>query len=254
MSAYLVSKLENTSATFDWNEADARSKEDFVATRAQDAVAVNKLTDALRILSEVRERLPGSKLYRLEAQILERLGRYAEARIIANEGLFSARRAGDAELELDLLLVAVRANETLGQYDRVTALLDEAERVDVTLKPEQAVLLKIEFRMHRLRLCRLDPTRYGLDIAAMSRTIAEALDPLFEVAARRNALLLLDTVEEIGVRQPEMVARAAAAFKSSFDSETSRRQLARLLREWRDSPGSPARPVRRPPLLDCLRS
>jgi hypothetical protein len=237
MRSYLIAKLETTSATFDWNEADARSKEEFVATRAQDAIAVNRLTDALRLLAEIRDRLPGSKLFRLEAQTLVRLGRYAEARIVANEGLFSARKAGDVDLELDLLIVVLHANETLGQYQRARALLDRAEQLEIKLKAPQAELLVIELRMHRLRLCRLDPANCASDISVARQEVYAALDPLFEIAAKQHAIVLLDTVEEIGIEQPEAVARAIAAFRSAFDSEASQRQLARLLREWRDSIG-----------------
>jgi tetratricopeptide (TPR) repeat protein len=248
MRSYLIAKLKTTSAAFDWNEADARSKEDFMATRAQDALAVNRLTDALRMLTEIRDRLPGSKLYRLEAQALERLGRYAEACIVTNEGLFSARRAGDVELELDLLLIALRANETLGQYERAGSLLDEAERLDVKLKtPLQAEFLGLELRMHRLRLCRLDPANCGSDISTLRQAAYVALESLFEIAARQNAIVLLDTVEEIGVEQPEAVARAITAFRSVFDAETNQRQIARLLREWRETLGG-----RRSPSTDVL--
>jgi len=242
MRSYLISKLKTTSLKFDWNEADARSKEDFVATRAQDAITVNKLTDALLILSEVRERLPGSKLFRLEAQSLERLGRYPEARIVANEGLFSARKAGDVELELDLLFVALRANEILGQFDRASTLLEEAMRLDVKLQSPDAELLALELLMHRLRICRLDPANCNADISTLRRTAYESLNPLFDTAARQNSILLLKVIEEIGVEYSEMIVRTVALFKSIFDTETSQQQLVSLLREWSDTLGGRRNP------------
>ena len=127
MRGYLIARIKNTSLAFNWDEADARSKEEFVATRASDAITVNRPADALKLLSGIRDRLPGSKLYLVEAHALERLGRYAPALIAANEGLFSARKAGDAELELDLLLIARRANETQGSYARAVCLVETAQ-------------------------------------------------------------------------------------------------------------------------------
>ncbi len=235
---YLISKLGTTTGgiEFDWNEADAQSKEEFVATRAQDALAVNKPTEALQLLSEIRDRLPGSKLFRLEAQTLEMLGRYPEARIVANEGLFSALKAGDVDLELDLLFVALRANEKLGHFGRAAKLLESIAALDVTLEPPQQEWLAFEILMHRLRLCRLDPD----ECAPEPSTIAQAHNALqarFDADSRPNPGLLLDMVEEIGVEQPEAIQRAVAVFSSTFTAEAGQRQLAALLREWIRAPG-----------------
>jgi hypothetical protein len=231
MRAFLISKLQITAAGFSWSEADAQSREAFVATRAQDALAVSRLNDAVRLLAEVRDRLPGSQLYRLEAQALERLGRHAEARIVANEGLFSARKAGDVELELDLLLSAVRANQRLGQYERARSLLHKAGMLDVALKPPHAELLALELLMHRLRLCRLDLAGCDADRSLLQQQVYAALAPLYEVAARQNTALLLDVAEEIAVERPAALARLGREFPALFEAAECQRGLGKLLRE-----------------------
>jgi len=232
MRGYLISKLEITSAEFDWDEGDARSKEDYTATRAQDAIAVNDLVGAVQVLATVCDRLPGSGLFRLEAQALEGLCRYPEAIAAANEGLFSARKAGDVELELDLLLVAIRAHEKLGHFDRAGGSLERAAQLEVTLKAPYAELLALELQMHRLRICRLDPANCHHDHAALCQEAFAALDPLFETAARLNAILLVDLVEEIGVEYPEAVIRLVGLYLSAFDEEAGQRQIGELLREY----------------------
>lgn len=235
---YLISKLGTTTGgiEFDWNEADAQSKEEFVATRAQDALAVNRPAEALQLLSEIRDRLPGSPLFRLEAQALETLGRYPEARIVANEGLFSARQAGDVALELDLLFVALRANEKLGHFGRAAKLLARIAGLDAAPEPARRELLALEILMHRLRLCRLDPNECAPEPATIDQA-HEALDALADTALRSQPGLLLDVVEEIGVERPETVGRAVTAFSATFAAEAGRRQLAALLRDWSRAPG-----------------
>jgi len=235
---YLISKLGTTTGgiEFDWNEADAQSKEEFVATRAQDALAVNRPAEALQLLLEIRDRLPGSRLFRLEAQALETLGRYPEARIAANEGLFSARKAGDVALELDLLFVALRANEKLGHFDRAAQQLTRIAALDVTLDPAQRELLALEILMHRLRLCRLDPNECAPEPATIDQA-QQALEALADTTLRSDPGLLLDVVEEIGVERPEAIGRAVTAFSATFATEAGRRQLAVLLREWSRAPG-----------------
>jgi hypothetical protein len=87
--------------------------------------------------------------------------------------------------------------------------------------------------MHRLRLCRLDPSHCDSEISLLRREVYTALDPLFEVAARQNAIVLLGVVEEVGVEYPEVVGRTVAAFTSVFEGATGQQQVARLLSQWR---------------------
>ena len=105
-----------TGDQYAWDEAGIAEWERYAEQRAKDLVSLGKLEDALRVLAERKERTPQSTLFRLEAQILEQLARWPEARRAAKEGILWATRSHNNPVLLDLLLLAARIDEKLGHY------------------------------------------------------------------------------------------------------------------------------------------
>ncbi|OUM04083.1 hypothetical protein A8M77_03475 [Variovorax sp. JS1663] len=96
--------------------ADQASWERFAWVEALQARTLGARDQALGRLTERAERLPGSRLYGLQAQLLSELGRHREALAVLDAGIASAAAAGlQAQADmLDLMLQRARVEAVAG--------------------------------------------------------------------------------------------------------------------------------------------
>lgn len=216
--AILAAKLGLTGMQIDWDAADARSREDNLAARAQDALALGRPEEVVALLADVKHRLPGSALYLLETQALEQLGRYDEALIRANEGVFSARQAHNRQMELDLLLPAIRCSEVLGRYARAGQLLATARQALSALPKstdeERRSIAHLELLTHQLYLDRMDADQKLVRPAAVRKSASDLVDKHRARLEKQHVSLLLDAVEELGLTSPRLLVDTVARIRA----------------------------------------
>ncbi len=216
--AILAAKLGLTGMQIDWDAADARSREDNLAARAQDALALGRPEEVVALLADVKHRLPGSALYLLETQALEQLGRYDEALIRANEGVFSARQAHNRQMELDLLLPAIRCSEVLGRYARAGQLLATARQalgaLPKSTDEERRSIAHLELLTHQLYLDRMDADQKLVRPAAVRKSASDLVDKHRARLEKQHVSLLLDAVEELGLTSPRLLVDTVARIRA----------------------------------------
>ncbi|WP_371645877.1 AAA family ATPase [Streptomyces sp. NBC_00597] len=105
----------------DWERIAAREVEDLLAQGYTDQAAAR--------LAERRPWTPGSPLHALLVTTLARSGRREEARDTAQEAVDRAEEAGDADAQLDLLLLAAHLAEEDGDVRDAERDLAEAEDI-----------------------------------------------------------------------------------------------------------------------------
>ena len=88
--------------------ADLETWEWDTERKVRELLELNRLAAALSSVRARAERSPGSPLYKAEAEILDRMKRWEEARAVLEAGAESAGEKGDSGLVIDLLLRAVR--------------------------------------------------------------------------------------------------------------------------------------------------
>ncbi len=216
--AILAAKLGLTGMQIDWDAADARSREDNLAARAHDALALGRPEEVVALLADVKHRLPGSALYLLETLALEQLGRYDEALIRANEGVFSARQAHNRQMELDLLLPAIRCSEVLGRYQRAGQLLATARQALGALPKstdgDLRSIAHLELLTHQLYLHRMDADQKLAKPEAVRKSASGLVDKYRARLEKQHVSLLLDAVEELGLTSPRLLVDTVARYRA----------------------------------------
>ncbi|WP_284581180.1 trypsin-like peptidase domain-containing protein [Streptomyces sp. 2P-4] len=126
-AAFLDGRLGGHTAGLPLHDADQEDWERITAREVEDLLAQGYLREAEARLAERRPWTPGSVLDPLLVETLARLGRRAEARAEADRAVDRAEEAGDADAELDLLLLAARLAEEDGDPAAADRALAEAE-------------------------------------------------------------------------------------------------------------------------------
>lgn len=161
------------------------------------------LEAALKVLAERDERTEQSPLLALEAQVLERLERWDEARRVAGAALVAMRAGGDVEGRMEALRVSARIEERQGDYAACLRALDELSMLAKQPGKEESFL---RIGLDRLRVSRLA----GLEEKSLLRIEGEIIAA--ELQRRPNAIaedprLHGELVVALGARYPEIKAR-----------------------------------------------
>ena len=163
------------------DSARLREKERYTATRVRNLIGLDELNTALAVLSEQRNRTDNSPLDVLEAQVLEKLGRLADASKVIDSASQRAADAGDGETLQNLQYAAARLAEQQGQPERALELLAAAR--DIVREPWDP-LMPLRLWTAELRVRRA--------VATGSQTEAGQPAPPEVSVARTNLLRLLD--------------------------------------------------------------
>lgn len=218
--------------------------------RARELVKVGRMEDARRVLQEREARMPGSRLYVLEATLLSRLGRPREAVKLVRTGMATVDAEGSRGTALDLVLLNARLHELLEQGD--TAALGYEEVVRLAQSRRDARLVW-EGGLARLALHHAGLAQKPMDVLAFRDRLVEVYEEMPVGEHVRYAGLLrclagevahsspakcLDIVRSVGVG-PLSATQGIAFFAYLIDagvpsvSQLDSKLAIRLLDAWK---------------------
>ncbi|MEV0411485.1 hypothetical protein AB0I68_11950 [Streptomyces sp. NPDC050448] len=128
-AAFLTGRLGGHIADQVMSDADQEDWERIAAREIEDLLAQGYTDEAAARLAERRPWTPGSPLHPLLVETLARSGRRTEARDMAQEAVDRAEEAGDADAQLELLLLSARLAEEDGDVQDAERDLVEAEDI-----------------------------------------------------------------------------------------------------------------------------
>ena len=205
----------------DWERAAQR--------RADAYLKAGEFREALNVLSERKERLPSSELYKLEVNAQRGLGNLRKARLVANEGLDNAGKAGALLLTTKLLLLLALIDEEENQIDSALAHAEQAAVEARTLSEELDELRAI---IACVRLLRKKETP-----AANKQRLA-LIDNVVEKVRKHDRklpnhpALFREVVAELGDTDFDILKNGIAKLGFEFSKPGQVRDLARALAKW----------------------
>lgn len=201
--AWLATRFDFELTEEEAAEADQASWEDRAEKSARRFLEYDQPERALEAMEQRPQWLPGSSLYLLATQALERLNAWEKARDVLERGILSAAQRGDRSLAVEMRLHGVRVDLKVADFVTATRRLEQAERL---LRNSQASLSLIEIGLYRLAVARA-----ANDEAAVTATVERLLE-CFEQTPDRQAItepaVLAWLAAEIGARHKHVMARA----------------------------------------------
>jgi hypothetical protein len=207
--AWLASRLGRTLTQEERQQADLDGWERDIFRRVRDFIQQGRLEDGLANLRERGERLPGSALYALEAELCEALGRWADVRHTVERGIQSADQSGHRDTAIVLRIWGARADIQIAALSDARQKLDEAE----SLLEEGMTLRAIEVSLHRLALLRAehasDEADPGARVAAapLKRSLQLQFATVTDAEVRQESSLMAWVATEIGADYSDVLQR-----------------------------------------------
>ncbi len=234
---YLASKIGVTLSPDVLDSATLREKERYTATRVRQLIGLDELDTALAVLGEQRNRTDNSPLDVLEAQVLEKLGRLADASKVIDSASQRAADAGDGETLQNLRYAAARLAERQGQPERALELLAAAREI---VREPWDPLMPLRLWTAELRVRRAaaagNQTEAGqpavLEVSVARTNLLRLLDAAPADQIAQDSALLAELASEIGVERPGVVTSALrnVGLPNIRDSQVER--LAIALAGW----------------------
>lgn len=210
---YLASKIGVTLPPDVLDSAELREKERYTATRVRNLIGLGELDTALAVLGEQRSRTDNSPLDVLEAQVLEKLGRLADASKVIDSASQRAADVGDAETLQNLRYAAARLAERQGQPGRALELLAGAREI---VREPWDPLVPLRLWTAELRVRRTaavgDQAEAGQpappEISVARTNLLRLLDAMPADQIAQDSALLAELASEIGAERPNVVSSA----------------------------------------------
>jgi hypothetical protein len=181
----------------------------------------NAPKSALDVLGQRADRMPGSALFRLEAEARLQLGDRSKAADAAQRGYQSAAAAGNVEAAIDLRALQVVVAEGQGQLEKAFPL---AEDMAGLVGPSTPALMRLKVMVMRIRIRR--ELTFGFD-AAGAALILEANTLIAQnnllPELRRKPSLLRETTAELGQHNRELLSAAISVV--GVDTRLNRRAV-----------------------------
>jgi cellulose synthase operon protein C len=213
--AWLLSRL-NPDQRLDDEESAAADLETWewdTEQKVRELLERNRPAPALSSIRAGAERSPGSPLYKAEADILERMGRWKEARAVLEAGAESAGQTGDNGLLIDLLLRAAQLDLGLNDFTAAENKLDDTAEL-------------LQARGDQPRTLRLALIRFELGLRITNPAVAPEPTPV---------LRLFDAMSDDQLLEEPGLAVWTAALLGASEVRIARRVIQVL--------GLPMRPV-----------
>lgn len=159
--------------------------------------------EALAVLNQRQERLPGSTLYLTEAEALTMIGQARTALRLVTKGLSSAVRAGERPQMVDLFLLMALILDALGHNRAAGEAVGNAYRYAGLTHNDLALLRAVAglLRRHRLALPTPGPAPDRLVTEAEAIIARLGFPALFDTPG-----LMRDLAAELGMRNPQLLA------------------------------------------------
>lgn len=200
--------------------ADLETWEWDTEQKVRELLERNRPAAALVVVQARSERSPGSPLYKAEADILQRLQRWDEARAVLEAGTAAADEKGDTGLVVDLLLQAAELDLGLGIFGACEHKLDETAEL-------------LQDRRDHARTLRLALIRS--ELAARRRDAGDGGDGAHAAPLGAGILPAFDAMSDDELRGEPGLAVWAAAALATVETRVVRRVIGLL--------GLPMRPA-----------
>ena len=197
--AYLAGKLGREVSDQVRAAGDQQTWEADAERRARDLVRVGRIEDARDVLRERKERLPGSRLYVLDATILARLGSPDEALGVVQKGLPTVDAEGSRGTALDLVLLQARLFELMQQHSEAARGYEDVVRMAESRRDARLVW---EGGLARLALHHAGLAPEHLDVLALRDRLIATYDQMPAGEYTRYAGLLRSLAGEIVATSP----------------------------------------------------
>lgn len=116
-------------AGVDLQQIDQIGWELYAIRKAQTSIKFNTPQEALAVLADRTERLPGSQLYPLEATLYKHASDWAAMRETAIQGLQSAACVGNREMAVELLNILFQSFRLPGDFDGALSVMKTARQL-----------------------------------------------------------------------------------------------------------------------------
>lgn len=183
---------------------------------------------ALDLLRSRPERSPGSPLYSVEADALERSQRWRAALSVLRAGIDSARDKGDTGLLIDLMTRAASVSIRQNDVHSAEAFLDQAEQLLSDRQDDRLRALHIS--LSRLELARRQNPTAADAVAALAQS---RLDQVSDRQLRANQELAAWAAAELGRAHPPIFQRVVAVVGLGR-GQRRLRALATSIAQWDD--------------------
>ncbi|MET9882009.1 ATP-binding protein [Streptomyces sp. NPDC006430] len=193
-AAFLTGRIGGHTPDAVMFDADQEDWERIAAREVEDLLAQGYTDEAAARLAERRPWTPGSPLHPLLVETLSRSGRRAEARDVAQQAVDRAEEAGNADAQLDLLLLSAHLAEDDGDVRGAERDLAEAEDIATGLGRDFDAMGAM---LARARLAD-SPGRGG----AIDRRLARRLRELPDEALAEQPVLVRAVAAEVSRHDP----------------------------------------------------
>ena len=224
--AFLAARLKINVDDSVLEKATQEDWEELVARQADALLRLSQPEKALEVIRRRRRRLPGSSLYLLKAQALERIGDYPRALKSVEQGLLSPAKDGQG-LALDLRLLGARLYLRMGRFPDAERMLSKAREL---ARESGSDTRQLEVTLQELRLKQWtggDGTHPG----SLRWEVLNLLSAIPDVQLTDNPQLLRAAVgwlpDDAG-----LILRGVRLVGLEGASQAQIRTLARALADW----------------------
>ena len=226
--AWLAPRLQITLTPYERAQADLEGWERDTEQRVRELLQRNRAQQALVALRERPERTSGSSLYMLEAQALESLERWEEARRIIKEGITTTT---DSALAIDQRIRCARLDIRLGDFPSAHQNLNEAELL-IKCRGDDPIRL-LEIGLNRLGLHHAEGKDVqGDDISDLETQLCDWFDHLSDEQVAKQPALMAWFACELGEKYPACLLRIVRLNKLETKRQRALRNLSRALAAW----------------------
>jgi hypothetical protein len=135
-------------------KADPATWERYAQTRVERLIQLNRPKEALKVLSERTERLPGSRLFPAEVSVYKHLGNWDRMRDTALKGIASCADAGDSALAYELVQMLVQSLLFSGNLEDAKRAIAQARTFAQLKDPAANLAFLIELDLTEIVIAR----------------------------------------------------------------------------------------------------
>jgi V8-like Glu-specific endopeptidase/tetratricopeptide (TPR) repeat protein len=204
--AWLATRVGRSLTEEERRQADLEGWEHDANQRVRQLLQRERAIEAVEVLRERTERTPGSQLYSLEAEALERLGKWDESRKLVEAGIQSADGSGHHGLAITLRIRGARVDLHRGDLPAAREKLEDA----ASLTADGPPLSGLEVGLHTLFLLRAE--RAGGEgntdeIAALEKKLHYLFQCISDGEVVEQPTLMAWAAVEVGQTNPDVIRR-----------------------------------------------
>jgi hypothetical protein len=226
----LAELLDVTLNSADLEDAEYGAWQRQAIRRATDYLRAGNPERALKVLRERDATAASSPLLRLQAQVLQQLGRFDDAANLAGRALEEAQGAGDFLAAAEAALLVAVADEAMADLDGAAKALALAHDWGTELN-DGRLLLRVLASMMRLARKRGAP---AVEIEVHAQAVRALLDRETLRNLRSRPAVLRELLAETGARDPRLLRLGLDVLGVDLPSQEEATELALALEALSD--------------------